>query len=170
MDEGKVHFSSVVGEARCKERCARSLWATHLAADELSEATEVLAEERKNWRIKFIMWSIISRGNIKTCQQHPRWEGGRGWGTRWWFLSAAKPGVVAERARAPLLTLQTAFPPNSRGGWRRRGRFTVNEIRRFSRHTGDLFEGPPSRDKIHLPQPFALCSSLVGSADVESGG
>lgn len=48
MDEGKVHFSSVVGEARCKERYTRSLWATHLAADELSEATEVLAEERKN--------------------------------------------------------------------------------------------------------------------------
>lgn len=64
------------GEVNCKERCSRILRAIHLAADKLSGAAEFWGEERKNRRIKFIMWSIISRGNIKICQQHPRW--GRG--------------------------------------------------------------------------------------------
>jgi hypothetical protein len=38
MDEGKVYFSSTVGEVKCKERCTRRLQAIHLIGDKLSEA------------------------------------------------------------------------------------------------------------------------------------
>lgn len=48
MDEGKVYFSSAVGEVKCKERYTHSLGPIHLAADKLSEAAEFGGEERKN--------------------------------------------------------------------------------------------------------------------------
>jgi hypothetical protein len=41
MDEREVYFSSAVGEVKCKERCTRSLWAIHLAADKPSDAADL---------------------------------------------------------------------------------------------------------------------------------
>lgn len=47
MDEGKVYFSSAVGEVKCKERCTRRLWAIYLLGDKLSEAAVPWGEERE---------------------------------------------------------------------------------------------------------------------------
>lgn len=52
MDEGKVYFSSAVGEVKCKERCTRSLWAIHLPGDKLSEAAVPWGEERERARVR----------------------------------------------------------------------------------------------------------------------
>lgn len=46
----------------------------HLAADKLWEDADFGGEERKNWRIEFIIGRIISGGNNKVCQQHPGQE------------------------------------------------------------------------------------------------
>lgn len=155
MDEGKVYFSSVVGEVKCKERCTRSLWAIHLAADKLSEAAEFWGEEKKNGRIKFIMWSIISRGNIKICQQHPRREGGELTDDICQLLNQAWRQRGTGFHCSPCKQPSHQILEEARQSW---GHFMVNESRRFSRHTRDFLEGIFPLSKIHLHRLF-LCVS-----------
>lgn len=79
---------------------------------------------------------------------------GRGWAVQGWCLSAAKPGVEAERRWAPRLRWQTAFLPDS-GGQASGGGFLEKETG-DSADAGDLSKGPLLRLKFILAILFSV--------------
>ena len=109
------------------------------------------------------MWSLISWGNIKICQQHPRQEGGGEGGEfadgvcqllnqAWRQRGTGLQGSNCKQPSQPIAQ-------EARQSW---GHFRQNEARGFSRHGGPIW-----RPYFHLQFTFtslSLCFLCSGSA------